>query len=71
MPTPPGDRAFVRLFMDVDQWKSNKDSMVCIACSSSSGVRQGARSTGNRLPVWACSDCQRRLGRLKRKGDGK
>lgn len=71
MPTPPGDRAFVALFMDVDQWKSNEDSMVCIACASASSVRQGARASGNRLPVWACSGCQRRLARLKRKGGNK
>lgn len=68
MPVPPSDREFVRLYLDVDQWKSNKDGMVCIACASSSGVRQGARATGNRLPVWACSGCQRRLARLKEKG---
>jgi DNA-binding IclR family transcriptional regulator len=71
MATPPGDRAFVRLYLDVDQWKSNKDSMVCLACASASGVRQGARASGNRLPVWACSACQARLARLKRKGEKK
>lgn len=66
MPTPPGDRQFIALFLDVDQWKSNDDDMVCLACSSAKGVKQGARRTGNRLPVWACSACQKRLARLKK-----
>jgi hypothetical protein len=68
MPTPPGDRQFMALFLDVDQWLSNNDNMVCLACAGDKGVKQGARSTGNRLPVWACSACQSRHTRLKRKG---
>lgn len=69
MPTPPGDRQFVRMFLDVERWKSNKDHMACMACASTSGVRQGARDNGSRLPVWACSGCQRRLARLKSGGN--
>jgi hypothetical protein len=67
MPTPPGDRRFVRLYLDVDRWMSNQDRMACMACASTTGVKQGARETGNRLPVWACESCQKRLARLKGK----
>lgn len=67
MPTPPGDRQFIALFLDVERWVSNQDQMVCVACASAADVKQGARRTGARLPVWACSACQRRLGRLKGK----
>lgn len=70
MPNPPGDRAFVALFLDVEQWKSNQDNMVCLACASTKDVKQGARGTGNRLPVWACAACQRRLARLKKPKKG-
>jgi hypothetical protein len=67
MPTPSSDRAFMALFMDVDQWLSNRDGMVCLECASTKDVKQGARATGNRLPVWACSKCQNRHKRLKGK----
>jgi hypothetical protein len=68
MPNPPGDRRFMRLFLDVDQWLSNRDGMVCLACAGTTNVLQGARATGNRMPVWACGPCQLRYARLKRKG---
>lgn len=71
MPTPPGDRAFMNLFLDVERWMSNNDNMACLACASTKGVKQGARATGNRLPVWACSTCQERHTRLSRKGGKK
>jgi hypothetical protein len=67
MPTPPSDRQFVRLYLDVDRWMSNRDRMACMACASTTDVKQGARRSGARLPVWACSSCQQRLDRLKRK----
>lgn len=69
MPNPPGDRAFVRLYLDVVRWMSNQDAQVCLACMSQKDVKQGARSSGNRLPVWACSACRTRLERLRRSAD--
>lgn len=71
MPNPPSDKAFMRLFLDVERWLSNEDNMACLACASTKGVRQGARATGNRIAVWACSSCQDRHTRLSRKKGGK
>lgn len=67
MPTPPSDRRFMAMFLDVEQWLDNRDGMVCLACASSSGVRQGARDNGGRIAVWACAGCQQRHARLKRR----
>lgn len=67
MVVPSGDRKFMRKFMDVDHWKSNRDGMVCVDCAGTTNVLQGARANGNRLPVWACGNCQLRYARLNRR----
>lgn len=68
MPIPDGDRAFVRMFMDVAQWVADQNQMVCTSCASSDRVKQGARNRGGRINVWACKGCQDRYKKLTGNG---